>query len=258
LPTDISAEAACLLACGVITGVGAAVHAAGIRAGQDVVVIGAGGVGLNSIQGARIAGARRIVAVDLTEEKLAIAAEFGATDGVLATGPTPWDDAAAALGGRLADAVLITVGTLPAYNDAPKYVGRGGRIVAIGMPHSGGMAQYEPASLAAVGQTVIGSKMGDVVIQRDIPWMIDLYRQGRLKLDELVSGRWRLDQINAIPVEQRTAGDYDDLGASYDKLGQHDQAIQTMLDKIDRFPNGGLYETHANLGTFYIHNGDLE
>lgn len=70
--------------------------------------------------------------------------------------------------------------------------------------------------------------------------------------------QWRLDQVNAIPVEQRTAADYDDLGASNDKLGQHDKAIQTMLDKIERFPSEGLYETHANLGTFYIHNGDLE
>lgn len=70
--------------------------------------------------------------------------------------------------------------------------------------------------------------------------------------------QWRLDQVNAIPIEQRTAADYDDLGASYDKLGQHGQAIQTMLDKTERFPDEGVYETHANLGTFYIHNGDLE
>lgn len=70
--------------------------------------------------------------------------------------------------------------------------------------------------------------------------------------------QWRLEQVIAIPIEQRTAADYDDLGASYDKLGEHDKAIQTMLDKIEKFPDEGLYETHANLGTFYIHNGDLE
>ena len=87
---DIPKDAACLIACGVITGVGAVVNAAGLRAGQDVVVIGAGGVGLNAIQGARIAGARRIVAVDMTEDKLAIAREFGATDTVLATEAKPW------------------------------------------------------------------------------------------------------------------------------------------------------------------------
>ncbi len=82
------------VACGVITGVGAVVNTAGVRAGEDVVVIGAGGVGLNAIQGARIAGARRIVAVDRTEAKLEAAREFGATDGVLARG-APWKAARA-------------------------------------------------------------------------------------------------------------------------------------------------------------------
>lgn len=69
---------------------------------------------------------------------------------------------------------------------------------------------------------------------------------------------WRKEQVLSIPLAQRTPSDYDDLGVSYDKLGEHEQAIQTMLEKIERFPNEGLYETHANLGTFYIHNGDLE
>lgn len=70
--------------------------------------------------------------------------------------------------------------------------------------------------------------------------------------------QWRKEQVLAIALDQRTAADYDDLGASYDKLGQHDKAIATMLAKAERFPNDGVYETHANLGTFYIHNGDLE
>jgi Zn-dependent alcohol dehydrogenase len=203
IPKDMSKPAACLLSCGVITGVGAVVNAAGLRAGQDVVVIGAGGVGLNAIQGARIAGARRIVAVDMTEEKLAIAREFGATDGVLATEKSPWRLAIRAMG-RAADAVIVTVGAIPAYEDAPRYLARGGRAILIGMPHSGQMASYEPVMLAAVGQGLVGSKMGDVVIQRDIPWMIDLYQQGRLKLDELVSGTWRLDQINEAMADTRT------------------------------------------------------
>ena len=90
VPEALSPEAAALLACGVVTGVGAVTNAARLRSGEDVVVIGAGGVGLNAIQGARIAGARRIVAVDMTEEKLEDARGFGATDGVLATGEAPW------------------------------------------------------------------------------------------------------------------------------------------------------------------------
>ncbi|MFQ6546325.1 zinc-binding dehydrogenase [Aestuariibius sp. 2305UL40-4] len=192
---DVPAEAAALVACGVITGVGAVVNAAGLRAGQDAVVIGAGGVGLNAIQGARVAGARRIVAVDMSEEKLSVAKEFGATDGVLATVEAPWREARAALG-RGADAVLVTVGAIAAFDTAPRYLAPGGRVVMVGMPHLGEMASYEPVIMAATGQGVIGSKMGDVVPQRDIPWIVDLYRQGRLELDGLISGRWSLDQIN--------------------------------------------------------------
>lgn len=203
LPEGLDMAAASLLACGVITGVGAVVNAARLRAGQDVVVIGAGGVGLNAIQGARIAGARRIVAVDMTDEKLAAARDFGATDGVLASEAKPWRRAKHILG-RGADAVLVTVGAAPAYDAAPRYLAGGGKVIMVGMPHNGAASSYEAASFAATGQAMIGSKMGEAVIRRDIPWMVDLYRQGRLKLDELISGRWRLDQINAAIADTRS------------------------------------------------------
>jgi len=202
LPEGIDMAAASLLACGVITGVGAVVNAAHLRAGQDVVVIGAGGVGLNAIQGARIAGARRIVAVDMSEEKLATARDFGATDGVLATQEMPWRAAKAAMG-RGADAVLVTVGAARAYDEAPRYLAGGGRMVMVGMPHSGAESHYEAANFAATGQAMIGSKMGETVIRRDIPWMVDLYGQGRLKLDELISNRWPLDRINEAIADTR-------------------------------------------------------
>ncbi|MFK7871360.1 MAG: Zn-dependent alcohol dehydrogenase [Roseobacter sp.] len=201
---DIPKTAACLIACGLITGVGAVVNAARLRAGQDVVVIGAGGVGLNAIQGARIAGARRIVAVDLNAEKLETAREFGATHGVLASDDKPWKAAFEALGGRGADAVIVTVGAIPAYDQAPRYLAPGGTVVMVGMPHSGATATYEPVVLAAIGQGMVGSKMGDVVIQRDIPWMVDLYQQGRLKLDELVSKCWQLDEINEAIADTKS------------------------------------------------------
>ena len=203
LPDDMSMEAASLLACGVITGVGAVVNAARLRAGQDVVVIGAGGVGLNAIQGARIAGARRIVAVDMSPEKLEMARDFGATDTVLGSDEAPWRAAKDALG-RGADAVLVTVGVPAVYDAAPRYLAYGGKVIMVGMPATGAFSSYEPANFAAVGQSMIGSKMGDVVIARDIPWMVDLYRQGRLKLDELISGRWRLDQINEAIADTKT------------------------------------------------------
>jgi len=195
IPADMPPDAASLLSCGVITGIGAVVNAAKLRAGQDVVVIGAGGVGLNAIQGARVAGARRIVAVDMTPDKLDDARDFGATDGILATDPAPWNQLETLIG-RKADAVFVTVGAIPAYDSAPNYLAPGGKVVMVGMPATGARSEYEPGNIAAVSQAMIGTKMGDVVLSRDIPWLIDLYQQGRLKLDELVSNRWPLDQIN--------------------------------------------------------------
>jgi len=203
IPADMPMDSASLLSCGVITGVGAVVNTAGLRAGQTAVVIGAGGVGLNAIQGARIAGASRIIAVDMTEEKLDIAREFGATDGVLATEAKPWS-AAKKLLGKGADYVFVTVGAPQAFETATRYLGMHGKMVMVGMPHSGQMVSYEPVVVAAVAQQMIGSKMGDVVLSRDIPWMVDLYKQGRLKLDELISGRWSLDQINEAIADTRT------------------------------------------------------
>ncbi len=203
IPSDVKMEVASLLSCGVITGVGAAVKAANIRAGQDVVVIGAGGVGLNAIQGARIAGARRIIAVDMNADKLEVAKQFGATDGVLAEGK-PFAEVKKILG-RGADAVLVTVGVAAVYDSAPRYLATGGRVIMVGMPHFGQNATYSPLIMANAGQGIEGTMMGDTVIKKDIPWMVDLYQQGRLKLDELISGRWTLDQINEA-IEDTKSG----------------------------------------------------
>jgi Zn-dependent alcohol dehydrogenase len=202
IPGDISKDVASLISCGVITGVGAAVFSAGLEVGQDVVVIGAGGVGLNAIQGALIAGARRIVAVDMLESKLEVAKEFGATHTVLAEGK-PWSEVKTILG-RGADAVLVTVGVAQVYDQAPKYLGWGGKIVMVGLPHGDKVSTYSPLLMANQGQVIVGSKMGDMVIKRDIPWIVDMYKQGRLKLDQLISGRWTLDQINEAIEDTRS------------------------------------------------------
>lgn len=204
IPDDMPMDAACLLSCGVVTGMGAVVNTAQVRPGQNVVVIGAGGVGLNAIQGAAIAGAARIIAMDVLPEKLEVAREFGATDGVLATAEKPWKEIAKITGGRMADAVFVTVGAVPAFEQAPRYLAAGGTAYIVGMPHSGAMAEYEPVILGALGQGMKGTKMGDTVLRRDIPWMVDLYGQGRLKLDELISGRWSLDQINEAIADTRS------------------------------------------------------
>ncbi|MBT0958507.1 alcohol dehydrogenase catalytic domain-containing protein [Alphaproteobacteria bacterium KMM 3653] len=203
VPESIPAESACLLSCGVITGTGAAVNTAGIRPGETVVVVGAGGVGLNAIQGARIAGAGRIVAVDMTEDKLDAAMEFGATDGILATAEKPWK-ALRAIAPRMADVVMVCVGAIPAFDTAPRFLGSKGRMYMVGMPHTGAVSTYEPVIIAAMGQAMVGTKMGDTVLARDIPWMVDMYQQGRLKLDELVSGRWTLDQINEAIADTKS------------------------------------------------------
>lgn len=141
--------------------------------------------------------------MDLQPEKLDIARDFGATDTVLASQDKPWRAAKAAMG-RGADAVLVTVGAIPAYDTAPRYLAAGGKLLMVGMPGSGETSSYEPVNFAAAAQSMIGSKMGDVVIRRDVPWLLDLYGQGRLKLDELISGRWTLDQINDAIADTRT------------------------------------------------------
>jgi S-(hydroxymethyl)mycothiol dehydrogenase len=204
LGDDIPSEAACLLACGVPTGVGAVVNTAHVRPGQSVVVIGAGGVGLNVIQGAHIAGAARIIAMDREPKKLIDAQGFGATDTLLADRPEPWLAVQAATGGRGADHVFVSVGAIPAYDVALRLLAPLGTAYAVGMPHSGDTSSYEPVIIAALGQGLRGTKMGDVVLTRDIPWMVDLYGQGRLKLDELISNIWSFDQINEAIADTKT------------------------------------------------------
>lgn len=201
---DIPSEVACLLACGVPTGLGAAINTAKVKPGDKVVVIGAGGVGLNAIQGARIAGAARIVAMDLEEKKLEDALEFGATDTLLAQTVKPWKALSTILGGTLADHVFVSVGAIPAYETALRLLAPRGTAYAVGMTHNGETTPYEPVVFAATGQGIRGSFLGEVVLKRDIPWMVDLYSQGRLKLDELISARWTLDQINEAIADTNT------------------------------------------------------
>lgn len=206
LPSGIGMEAACLLSCGVITGFGAVANTADVKPGSTVVVVGAGGVGLNSIQAAAIAGAARVIAVDPVREKLDGAREFGATDTVPATD----DDADRRIreltGGRGADTVLVTVGTAEAYRKALRFLAPRGQLIAVGMPPSDAWADWSPADLSYLGQGIRGSCLGDTVLSRDIPALIELYRQGRLKLDELVTGRYPLERINDAIGDTRAGG----------------------------------------------------
>ncbi|MDA8253786.1 MAG: Zn-dependent alcohol dehydrogenase [Rhodospirillales bacterium] len=204
IPHDVPLDCAALLACGVLTGAGAVLNTAAVRTGDSVVVIGTGGVGLNAVQGAALVGAAPIIALDLSASKREAALRFGATH---AADPAA-DDVAGFIrsvnGGRLADYVFVTVGAKAAMQQATQLLARGGAAVIVGMPASGVMASYDPGWLAADEQRILGSRMGSARVRIDIPHLLAAYQDGRLKLDELITARYKLEQINeAIDAVKR-------------------------------------------------------
>lgn len=194
IPKDLDWAVASLLACGVITGVGAVTNTSTITDKSTVVVVGAGGVGLNAIQGAAIVGASVVIAIDLADEKLEIAKRFGATH--VATPDTARQVIKEATGRKGVSHALVTVGSAPAISSALRYIEPGGELVIVGMPASNNEIEIDPVIIAAAGHRIVGSKMGTSQIRRDIPQLIEWYRGGKLKLDELVSGTYALDDIN--------------------------------------------------------------
>jgi S-(hydroxymethyl)glutathione dehydrogenase / alcohol dehydrogenase len=196
LPDDIPMEVACLLACGVITGVGAAVNTAQVRPGQSVVVVGAGGVGLNAIQGAAIAGAWPIIAIDPLPSKLTAAGTFGATHGIPAGDEGVAEVVRGLTRGEGAEVVLVTTGAPAAVEAAFTLVRPGGAIVLVGLPGPAVRVPLPVRRIVGSGIRILGSPMGSTRLQEDVPWLIDLYRAGRLKLDELISSRYPLEEIN--------------------------------------------------------------
>jgi Zn-dependent alcohol dehydrogenase len=204
IPGDISFESASLVACGVLTGLGAVVNTAKVSAGASVVVIGCGGVGLNSVQGARLAGASPIIAVDVAPAKLEAALTFGATHTVNAKTEDVAARVAEWTNGRKADAVFVTVGVKGAVEQGISLMKRNGATVIVGMPPSGVSATIDPGWLAGDGQRILGSKMGSARPVIDVPKIVELYQAGRLKLDELISGRYGLDQINEAIASSRS------------------------------------------------------
>jgi len=196
IPKDIPLDAASLLACGVITGYGAVVNTAKLRAGSNAVVIGAGGVGLNSIQAAAHRGADKVIAIDISDEKLEAAKAFGATHGINSTKEDAREAVFDLTWGRGADYVFVTVGVKSAMDQAPTLLATGGAAIIVGMPASGVTSTYDPGALAGGSQSILGSKMGASRIETDIPDLIALYKAGTLKLDELITGRFPLSRIN--------------------------------------------------------------
>jgi S-(hydroxymethyl)glutathione dehydrogenase/alcohol dehydrogenase len=204
IPKDMKLDSAALIACGVLTGMGAVVNTANVRAGSSVVVIGCGGVGLNSVQGARLAGCDPIIAIDVEAKKLAVAREFGATHTINARGENVEGRVKELTGRRKADWVFVTVGAKGAAEQGVSLMKRNGGTVLVGMPPSGVAATVDPGWLAADGQKILGSKMGSARPLIDVPKIVALYREGRLKLDELITGRYPLERINDAVASSRS------------------------------------------------------
>lgn len=196
VPADLPLDRAALLACGVITGLGAVINTARVPPGSSVVVMGTGGVGLNSIQGAVLAGAQRIIAVDLLEMKLAAAQTFGATDTINARQQDAVEAVKDLTAGRGADYVFVTVGSTVAVAQGFGMLAKHGTLVIVGLPESGALAALPVADFPLYERRVIGSFMGSTRLRVDVPRLAELYRQGRLKLDELITARYPLGQIN--------------------------------------------------------------
>jgi len=206
---DVPLESAALVGCAVATGVGAAMFTAGVRAGESVVVIGCGGVGLNVIQGAALCGASVIVAVDVNEKKSDLARKFGATHFVLAhgrDGHATLAEARALTGGRGADHAFEAVG-VPALQELAFEAARpGGTVTLAGLSPMGSSTNLPGSVITRQEKTIKGSYYGTVHAPRDFPMLLDLYAAGRIKLDELISRRWRLEQINGA-LAAMLAGD---------------------------------------------------
>jgi alcohol dehydrogenase len=191
LPLDIAA----LFGCAVVTGVGAVVNTAQVRPGSTVAVVGLGGIGLSGLLGAVVAGAGRIIAIDLSDEKLGLARQLGATDTVNAADADHIQHVRDLTGGGV-DFAFDFAGAIKALETAYGVTRRGGTTVTAGLAPGDASFAFKQASLVIEEKTIKGSYMGSCVPVRDIPRFIDLYRRGRLPVDRMVSQRVSLDGLN--------------------------------------------------------------
>lgn len=192
---DIPYDIAALFGCAVITGVGAVVNTSKVHPGSTVAVIGLGGVGLNALLGARLAGARQIVAIDMREDKLAFARQLGATDAFNAGDANCVAAVKEATGGGV-DYAFEMAGSAKALELAWNITARGGETVSAGLPHPDQRLTVPPVQLVAEERTLRGSYLGSCVPVRDIPNFVQLYRAGQLPVDRLMTGSVPLDDIN--------------------------------------------------------------
>jgi Zn-dependent alcohol dehydrogenase len=197
IDTDVPFTSAALIGCGVLTGFGAAANTATIRKGDTVAVIGCGGVGLNVIQGARWKGAERIIAVDRFDSKLELGEQFGATDKVNAGAGDPVAQVQALTDGRGVDVSFEVIGLKDTVQQAFSMARRGGQAIIVGVPKMEQVMEIPIAMDLLVNEKQVrGSWYGSSDVQRDVPRLVGLYKDGDLKLDELVSRTIGLDGIN--------------------------------------------------------------
>ena len=191
----VALDEAALFGCAVLTGVGAVVNTAQVRVGASVAVVGLGGVGLAALIGAQAAGARQIVAIDLSDAKLEQARALGATHTVNA-GRADAIEHVRALSSGGVEFAFEFAGSINALDLAYRITRRGGSTVTAGLPPSTALWPLPAVSLVAEERTLKGSYIGTCVPSRDIPRYIDLYLQGRLPVNKLLTGRLKLDEIN--------------------------------------------------------------
>ncbi|MGB3100203.1 MAG: zinc-dependent alcohol dehydrogenase family protein [Solirubrobacterales bacterium] len=194
VPPDLPHEVAALFGCAVLTGVGAATHSAGIKPGDTVAVFGLGGVGLAAVLGAVLAGAERVVGVDVVAEKLYLAEALGASE-TIAAGPGAVDAVREATGGG-AEVVIETVGNAAVLAEAYAATRRGGQTVTVGLPDPEQMLEIPAVSLVAEERTLRGSYLGSCVPAEDIPRFVALRAAGKLPVDNLLTGTLTLEEVN--------------------------------------------------------------
>jgi alcohol dehydrogenase len=192
---DLPLDEAALFGCAVLTGVGAVVNTAQVRAGASVAVVGLGGVGLASVLGSVASGARATVAVDLSNEKLALAKSLGATHTFNAADPELVEKVKKATNGGV-DYAIEMAGSTRAFETAYRITRRGGTTVTAGLPPPSATWAMPSTNLVAEERTIKGSYIGTCVPSRDLPRYIELYKMGRLPVNKLMTGRLKLDQIN--------------------------------------------------------------
>jgi len=195
VPDEVPFPQASLLGCSVITGAGAVINTAGMRPGDTVAVIGVGGVGLNAIAGARLAGARRIIALDIAPEKEALARKFGATDFINSGANDPVEAVRQICPGGV-DHAFEVIGLVPTSQQAVQMVRTGGGAYLIGLHHPGVEMAIQALDLIVRQVALHGVFMGSSNIRHDIPMYADLYLQGRFNLDDLISRTINISEIN--------------------------------------------------------------